>query len=213
VRSTPGEGRQRRGPSPDRAARDLSSPERSREKPSRSRGACAFEFCCWACGRCEISLRCPPLTACFCLPSQKKEGRRNADRRVRNGRIVGCGARSAERARLSASHRGTRGSDRTPPLNSSYALPGTKRHQVLPASGLVPVQRGVPRSAGRNAGRAYPPEPPGDGVQIPPAGTAPAPPLGLPPGGVPVRERDICSRIRRTWRVKDATKQSFARCA
>ena len=37
---------------------------------------------------------------------------------------------------------------------------GLRRHQVLPASGLVPVQRGVPRSTGRNAGRAYPPEPP-----------------------------------------------------
>ena len=69
-------------------------------------------------------------------PPKKEKRRRNADRRVFNGRISGCGARSkAERARLSAFHRGTCGSERTPPLNSSYALPGT----VLGRNGRYPL--------------------------------------------------------------------------
>jgi hypothetical protein len=67
---------------------------------------------------------------------KEKIRRQNADRRVFNGRISGCGARSkAERARLSAFHRGTCGGDRTPPLNSSYALPGT----VLGRNGRYPL--------------------------------------------------------------------------
>ncbi len=92
-------------------------------------------------------------------------------------------------ARLSAFHHGTCCSERTPQLNSRYALPGTRRHQVLPASSPIPVQR-VASQTGHHAGRAYPPEPPGSGGdEPPPAGTALAPPAGVT-GWRPLRERD-----------------------
>jgi hypothetical protein len=181
---------------------------------SRSRGAYVSEFCCWAGGRCEIVLRSPPLAACFCLPSHKKEGKRNADRRVVTSRALRGTARAQRSAlvcrRPTAALAAATERHRSTPATRFLRL---RRHQVLPASGLVPVQREIARSTGRNAGRAYPPEPPGSGVQIPPAGTAPAPPLGLPPGGVPVRERDICSAIRRTWHVKDDSGQRVVRSA
>ena len=52
--------------------------------------------------------------------SKKERRRRNADRRVRNGRIQRDAARAeAQRVRLTAFYRGTYGSERTPPLNSS----------------------------------------------------------------------------------------------
>src|SRR5208282_2459053 len=67
----------------------------------------------------------------------------------------GRGARSAERARLSASHHGACCSEQTPQLSSSYALPGTELGRSgrypLPA---VPVQRVAPQT-GHHAGRAF----------------------------------------------------------
>jgi hypothetical protein len=48
-----------------------------------------------------------------------KKRKRNADKRVLHDRTGGCGAREASRARLSAFHHGSYGSDRTPPLSSS----------------------------------------------------------------------------------------------
>jgi hypothetical protein len=45
------------------------------------------------------------------------------------------------------------------------ALPGTRRHQVLPASGLSIQSSELPRSTGHSAGRAYPPKPPGSGLR------------------------------------------------
>jgi hypothetical protein len=113
----------------------------------------------------------------------------------------GRGARSAERARLSAFHRGTCCSERTPQLSSRYALPGTRRHQVLPASSLSQssdfTRRPVIVPAGRNT-----PEPPGSGGDEPPsAGTALAPPArshrpasfyeGVIRGMYPKRRRNV----------------------
>jgi hypothetical protein len=58
---------------------------------------------------------------------KKERRRRNADRRVAHEPHRADAARAeAQRARLTAFHRGTCGSERTLPLNSSYALPGTK---------------------------------------------------------------------------------------
>jgi len=92
-------------------------------------------------------------------------------------RASGPARAEAQRARLSAFHRGACGSDRTPPLNSSYALPGTELGRSgrypLPA---VPKCSGLPRSTGRSAGRAYPPESPGSAAdEATPAGAAFAP--------------------------------------
>jgi hypothetical protein len=94
-----------------------------------------------------------------------KEGRQNADRRRTNRRAYGRGARSAERARLSAFHRGSCVGERTPPLSSSRAswdaaLTGVTR---LPP---IPVQRAPRRPVIVPAGRC--PEPPGSGLQIRP---------------------------------------------
>jgi hypothetical protein len=50
-------------------------------------------------------------------------------------RASGAARALTQRARLSAFHRGACGSDRTPPLNSSYALPGTE----LGRSGRYPL--------------------------------------------------------------------------
>ena len=83
-------------------------------------------------------------------------------------------------AHLSAFHCGTCGSDRTPPLNSSDALPGTE----LGRNGRYPLPAVVQCSdlsrTGHSAGRASDPEPPGsEGDEPPPAGTALAPPTGI----------------------------------
>jgi hypothetical protein len=96
---------------------------------------------------------------------EKQKRKRSADRRVRNGRIQRDAARATlvrvttherfGRARLSAFHCGARGSDRTPPLSSSQRASWVRRHQVLPASSPIPVQRALccPQT-GHRAGRA-----------------------------------------------------------
>jgi hypothetical protein len=120
--------RSARSPSPAAAGEDAS------ERP-RPRSASRFEFRAGPAAIARLKLRSPPLTACFSLPSHKKEGRRNADRRVVNGCIVRM--RRAPRSAMLPSQAlrarspvgvppRTHGSDRTPPLNSSYALPGTE---------------------------------------------------------------------------------------
>ncbi len=124
----------------------------------------ASEFYQWRGANWESPLRYPPLATCFCLPSYK-EGRQNADRRRTNRRAYGRGARSAERARLSAFHRGSCIGERTPPLSSSRAswdvtLMGVTRLRP------IPVQRAPRRPVIVPAGRC--PKPPGSGLQIRP---------------------------------------------
>jgi hypothetical protein len=124
----------------------------------------ASEFYPWRAANWERPLSQSLLATCFCLPSSK-EGRQNADRRRTNRRAYGRGARSAERARLSAFHRGSCIGERTPPLSSSRAswdaaLTGVTR---LPP---IPVQRAPRRPVIVPAGRC--PEPPGSGLQIRP---------------------------------------------
>ena len=66
----------------------------------------------------ELGKSAPLSTARHLLFSSLfKEGRQNADRRSTNRRAYGRGARSAERARLSAFHRGSCIGERTPPLS------------------------------------------------------------------------------------------------
>ena len=92
--------------------------------------------------------------------------KRKAERRkalFNNHRILRCGTRPCGRARLSAFHHGTCGSDRTPPLSSSHAtswdsfgarapmVRKTERiatHDAKPTAGLPCVTRGrYPRLA------------------------------------------------------------------
>ncbi len=63
--------------------------------------------------------------------------KRNADKRVSNLRISRCGARAAARARLSAFHRGSRVSERTPTLSSRPGFLGLGR-TLDPVSSLQP---------------------------------------------------------------------------
>ena len=66
---------------------------------------------------------------------------------VQTSAPYGRGSREASRARLSAFHHGACGSDRTPPLNSSYALPGTWSERTTPmVRKTVRCSTGVTRS-------------------------------------------------------------------
>ena len=126
----------------------------------------------------EPPSRCIIVPGLRCAPSglrnnETNKRKRNAGRRVLNRRAP-AGARRA----LS----GARSPVGVPPrhlrqrTNAAAQLQSraswVQRHQVLPASSPIPVQR-VASQAGRHAGRAYNPEPPGSrGDEPPPAGTA-----------------------------------------
>jgi hypothetical protein len=104
---------------------------------------------------------------------------------------TGHGAREASRARLSAFHHGTCSSDRTPPLSSSYALPG----MGLVRNGCYPFPA-IHSAAGYPADRlscrpgvSTRSRPGAEVTSPPPAGTALAPPAGVA-GWRPLRERD-----------------------
>lgn len=95
---------------------------------------------------------------------RKEERRRNAARRVVNGRTSGCGAAPAlilprsrgrkwERAaRLTAFHRGTRGGEPTPPLSSRRTSWDAAKKRALPAP-ACPSPATVSQT-GHGAGRA-----------------------------------------------------------
>jgi hypothetical protein len=116
-------------------------------------------------------------------------------------RTSGCGSRHGEcglrrltavgRARLPAFHHGSCGSDRTPPLSSSHALPGT----VLGRCGRYPLPA-VQGAAGCPADRSscrpgfYARSRPGADRILPPAGTALAPSSGIPSRKASFTERD-----------------------
>jgi hypothetical protein len=112
--------------------------------------------------------------------SPKKQGRRNAGRRhtqyIRTLRDAARALRGA--LRLPAFHRGSRGSEPTPPLSSSprFLGRGFGGRYSAPACPSPAIQS----QAGRNAGRAFSLKPPGSGGDEPlPAGTALAPPAGV----------------------------------
>ena len=111
----------------------------------------------------------------FVISSLKKLRGRSADRRhclvPRHARrVLPCALRSGRRRAIRA-----RSPTGAPPRHLRQrtnataqlqpALPGTRRHQVLPASGLSIQSSELPRSTGRSAGRAYPPKPPGSGLR------------------------------------------------
>ena len=136
------------------------------------------------------------------------KGKRNAERRCSvTAASRGAARAHAGRARLSAFHHGTCGSDRTPPLSSSHAtswdlfgapapmVRKTERiatHDAKPADRLpcvtrgryprlaVPVQRDCTRSpVMMPSGRVLPKPPESRGDEPRPAGTALAPPDGV----------------------------------
>jgi hypothetical protein len=178
----------RPAPPPPRFARYASSSgpppplSRGRKKRSVLTTRSASEFYPWRGANWETPLRYPPLATCFFLPSSK-EGRQNADRRRTNRRIIGCGARSAERARLSAFHRGTCARTWQSLALLQARLPGTWSSRALPAlscpSPVAAPHAPVVMPASMMPGAAR------ERTANPPAGTAPAPPHGLPPEGVP----------------------------
>ena len=87
----------------------------------------------------------------------KERRKRNADRRVdRTSALFRARRASSGTRRLSAFHRGSCGSDRTPPLSSGLALPGT-RDCLCPSPASS-------SQTGHSAGRAYCPKPPGNGL-------------------------------------------------
>ena len=99
--------------------------------------------------------------------NERKNGK-EAERQkthLQNGpHLAGAAARGSPRARLSAFHHGTCGNERTPPLSSCDALAGAE----LGRNGRYPFPAAIRSSdltqAGRSAGRASLPEPPGSGV-------------------------------------------------
>jgi hypothetical protein len=111
-------------------------------------------------------------TQCF---MSRASGHGGAPRNCRLASTLRCG-----RARLSAFHHGACGSDRTPPLSSSYALPGTERvrngRYPLPAvhsAAGYPADRSSCRPGVSTRSR------PGAEVTAPPAGTASPLPTGV----------------------------------
>jgi hypothetical protein len=106
------------------------------------------------------------VTRHLLLSSLFKEGRQNADRRGTNRRAYGRGARSAERARLSAFHRGSHLREYSIPKARLQArLPGTWSVRALPA--FACPSPGSTSHPGHHAGRLIP-KPPGSGLQIRP---------------------------------------------
>ena len=156
---------------------------------------------------------------CFVATAPRNDARarkirkRNAGRRSISWAVpAGTAARHGQvglrrpvrfgRARLPAFHHGTCGEERTPPLSSSHALPGTVPNQerALPAPCRHSVQRGYPRRPVLVPAGRICPEPPGSAAdEAVPAGTVPTPhrrghrPCVLT-GGHPIcnYNRDIC---------------------
>ena len=131
-------------------------------------------------------------TQCFMSRTQAAHGSRHGESGLR--RPSACG-----RARLSAFHHGSCGSDRTPPLSSSYALPGTERGRngryPLPAvhsAAGCPADRSSCRPGVSTRSR------PGAELTAPPAGTASPLPAGVTrrrPFGRDLIRRDVTETV------------------
>src|SRR5579862_6884949 len=114
----------------------------------------------------------------------KEEGRRNAGkRRVPPPHLTDAARALVERARLTAFHHGSRLRELFHPKGSAQArLPGTRSARALPAFACPsPGKHLPPRSSCRGTDTQTARE----RTANPPASTAPAPPHGMPPVGVP----------------------------
>jgi hypothetical protein len=149
-----------------------------------------------------------PLATCFFLPSNKK-GRQNADRRRSN--------RRADRARRALS--GARTPVGVPPRLLLRRTNATAQLQPCflgrgfdgryPSSTYPSPARSA--QAGHRAGRTVS-EAARERSANPPAGTAPAPPHGLPPVGVPL-ESGIFAFNPMRRRLSNAVAELGTRCA
>jgi hypothetical protein len=170
----------------------------------------ASEFYQWRGANWESPLRYSLPATCFFLPSAKRGGRTPTDADPTTA--LAHGARSAERARLSAFHHGSHLREYLIPKARLQArLPGTRSERALPAFACPsPGMHLPPRSSCREADTQAARE----RTANPPAGTAPAPPFGLPPEGV-LQESgincDVMEMVTYVNRKETSTKASPAR--
>jgi len=128
--------------------------------------------------------------ACDATARNRTNKRREAERREAHPTVAasdGCGACSAEHARLSALHRGSRLGDRTPPLSfgprfltadaSELEALSAAEFSQTPGRPVVMPAGSMPKAARERSAN-------------PRAGAAPAPHSGMPSGKRPLRERD-----------------------
>ena len=178
-------------PPPPRFARYASSsgpppPLRGGGKSQRSRNAIRVGVLSMA--RYEMGKSASLSTTRHLLfSSLKKKGRQNADRRRSNGRACAQRALSGARTPVGVPPRlSPKGIIPSQRLGFRPGFLGRGLHGRYPPS-PVPVQ-GCTSHPGHNAGR-HDAQAARERTANPPAGTAPAPPHGLPPGGV-LGERD-----------------------
>ena len=119
----------------------------------------------------------------------KEERRRNAGKRwVPPPHPTDAARALLERARLTAFHHGSRPRELFHPKGSAQArLPGTRSERALPAFACPSPGKHLPS---RSSCRETDTQAARERTANPPAGTAPAPPFGLPPEGV-LGERDF----------------------
>ena len=111
-------------------------------------------------------------------PPAKKERKRNADRRtLHEAASADAAAREASRARLSAFHHGTCGSDRTPPLSSSSrtSWDGATEGRMLSVPGRPSAAGDLARRPVIVPAGRFGPEPPECGADNPARGNRLAP--------------------------------------
>jgi hypothetical protein len=186
----------RPAPPPPRFARYASSsgpppPLARGRKRGGARDASASELDAWRSVIGEL-VSTNRFTLCFSFPSQKKKGSGTPTNAGHHRRILRCGTHPAGRARLSAFHHGSHLREYSIPKAQLQArLPGTRSVRALPAFACPSPGKHLPsRSSCREADTQAAREQ----TANPPAGTAPAPPFGLPPEGV-LRESGINSYV------------------
>jgi len=149
---------------------------------NRSRDASASKFYARRSAIGETHLPSSPSPFAFLFLHKRRREAERRQTRVTNRRILRCGAHPAGRARLSAFHHGSHLREYLIPKARLQArLPGTWSERALPAfacpsPGMHLPSRSSCREADTQAAR--------ERTANPPAGTAPAPPFGLPPEGV-----------------------------
>ena len=147
-----------------------------------ARDASASELDAWRSAIGEKHLHSSLSPFAFLFPHKRRREAERRQTRVTNRRILRCGTHPAGRARLSAFHHGSHLREYfIPKARLQARLPGTWSERALPAFACPsPGMHLPPRSSCRGTDTQAAREQ----HAKPPAGTAPAPPFGLPPEGV-----------------------------